>query len=65
MARVNLYKVVYHNNRHKDPQTAMDYVVAAAGSGAAAIASTIQTELSDGKSVTIDQIEVVRQNIIQ
>jgi hypothetical protein len=67
MAIVNLYKVVWHNNRHNNAnqQTNTDYVVAAANSKAETLASTIQTNNGDGKTVTVENIFVVQTGIIQ
>lgn len=64
MSIVNLYKVVWRNNRHKNPEINTSFVAAAAGSGAVALASTIQTSNNDGKTVTVDALEVVQTGII-
>jgi hypothetical protein len=67
MAIVSLYKVTWHNNRHNNAnqQTNTDYVVAAAGTKAEAMASSIQTNNGDGKTVTVENVVVVRDGIIQ
>lgn len=67
MAIVSLFRVVWHNNRHNSANTQQnaDFVVAAAGTKAEAIGSIIQTNNGDGKTVTVDQIVVVRDGIIQ
>lgn len=67
MAIVNLFKCVWHNNRHNNAnvQSNVDFVVAAAGTKAEALASLIQTNNADGKTVTVDQATVQRDGIIQ
>lgn len=67
MAIVNLYKVTWRNNRHNAANTVMntDYVVAAVNTKAEAIASTIQTNNNDGKTVTVDNFEIFKTGIIQ
>jgi hypothetical protein len=67
MAIVSLYKVVWHNNRHNaaNQQTNTDYVVAAANTKAETMASTIQTNNADGKTVTVENVVVMQTGIIQ
>jgi hypothetical protein len=67
MAIVNLYKVNWHSNRHNsaNQQTNTDFVVAAATAKAETIASTIQTNNGDGKTVTVENITVEKTGIIQ
>lgn len=68
MAIVNLYRVTWHrtgahNNANTDQNT--DFVVAATTSKAEAIATTIQTNNGDGKTVAVDHISVERAGVIQ
>jgi hypothetical protein len=67
MAIVDLYKVIWHNNRHNNAnqQTNVDYVVAATNSKAEALATTIQANNGDGKTVTVENIFVIQKGIIQ
>jgi hypothetical protein len=67
MAIVNLYKVIWQNNRHNNAntQTNVDYVVAAAGTRNDSLASTVQTNNADGKTVTVIQSLIVQSGIIQ
>lgn len=68
MAIVNLYRVLWHRNgthNAANVQTNMDFVVAAATAKAESIASTIQTNNGDGKTVTVDHLTVEKTGIIQ
>jgi hypothetical protein len=65
MALLDIYKVVWQNNRHKYPDTNTDYVAVTAGTGGAvAVASTLQTNNNDGKTVTILGMELIRKNVV-
>jgi hypothetical protein len=64
MALLDLYKVVWQNNRHKYPDVNTDYVAVTAGTGAVAVASTLQTNNSDGKTVTVLNMELIRKNVV-
>jgi L-2-hydroxyglutarate oxidase LhgO len=67
MAIVNLYKVIWQNNRHNNAntQTSTDFVVAAAGASAQSLASSIQTNNGDGKTVTVVNSYIEKTGIIQ
>jgi hypothetical protein len=67
MAIVNLYKVIWQNNRHNNAntQTNTDYVVAAAGTRNETLGSSIQSNNNDGKSVTVINSYIVQSGIIQ
>lgn len=65
MAIVNLYKVNWVGTSHKYPTQNTDFVVAAANSGAVALAALVKTNNGDNKTVTVTDLEVVRTGIIQ
>lgn len=66
MSIVNVYKVVYHNNRHNGPNASkMTAYVVAASSDAAVIASTLQTNDGNGKTVTIESIDTYLTGAVQ
>lgn len=67
MAIVTLYKVIWRTNGRNaaNIQTNTDYVVAPANTKAEAMASTIQTNNGDGKTVTVDHVYVVQAGVIQ
>ena len=67
MAIVNLYRVTWHRSTHNSANTQQntDFVVAASTANATSIASTIQANNGDGKTVTVDHISVEKTGIIQ
>lgn len=67
MAIVNLFRVTWHRATHNNANTQQntDFVIAATTAKAESIASTIQTNNGDGKTVTVDHISVEKAGIIQ
>lgn len=66
MAIVNIYRVVYHNNRHNGANASkMTALVSAASADPTAIASTIQTNDANGKTVTVESMDPVLVGVIQ
>lgn len=68
MAIVNLYRVTWHRSgthNAANVQANTDFVVAATTAKAESIASTIQTNNGDGKTVVVDHVSIERTGVIQ
>lgn len=64
MALVDIYKVTYTKGSNKHPAQTTDYVAAAAGSGAVALAALIKTQNGDGLNVTVIDVLTIRKGVV-